>query len=484
MKQFLISLPFLFISFSLMAQQSGNSNRRAMGQILQNGEQAQKDSLIKAIIADGKKNTSDDDLVFYYNVLTNLKFKKEAVAIQKRAIKLYPKGLMARGKDIELYYQMKTLADKEKQYNTILKKFPIKDFPGDEIVYDYITSSLAEEFVKNGQNEKGLGYLDNMQERFWRAQSYIPVASMLLKQGDTAQALPLIQKSIEDAESFIKSDVQDNKAKFAAVGYPDYVQMYSAILLAQGKDEEAINTLEEAIEVAPDMAEEFYPVYAKALEKAGRNLEAFNCYSSLYKKGRFQYGETLKKLYLQLNSNRSSGFEDYVGSLRKDLEQNIHKRLVETVINKETPAFRLRNLEGEIVDSKSLLGKIVVLDFWATWCGPCINSFPGMQKAVTAYKDDPDVVFLFIDTWERDEDYEQNVKDFIAKNNYSFNVLFDDGKTDKDLAPQFGISGIPAKFVIDKTGKTRFFLTGSLPLEDYILMEVSQMIEFVRGEKG
>lgn len=483
MKLFLISLPFLFLSFSVLAQPSDNLNRKAIGEILQNGEQPQKDSLIKAIITDGKKNKSDRDLVFYYNILTNLKYGKEAAAVQKRAIRLYPKGLMARAKDMEQYYQMKSLADKKKQYDDILKKYPIENFPGDEIMYDYVTSSLAEDLVKDGQKEAGLAYLDNMREKFWRAQAYIPIATILVEQGDTASALPLIQQSIEDAESFIKSGVQDNKAKFAAVGYPDYVQMYAAILMTNGKDEEAINTLEEAIAVAPEMTEQFFPVYAKALKKVGRNLEAFNCYSALYKGGQFEYNDTLQNLYVKLNNDNISGFERYLGSLRKELEQNIQKHLVETVIDKETPSFKLRNMNGETVDSKSLLGKIVVLDFWATWCGPCIRSFPGMQKAVSKYKEDPDVVFLFIDTWERDEDYEKNVKDFIAKNNYTFNVLFDDGQMGEELAPQFGISGIPAKFVIDKNGKTRFFLTGSSPIADYILMEVSQMIEYVRNEK-
>jgi peroxiredoxin len=103
-----------------------------------------------------------------------------------------------------------------------------------------------------------------------------------------------------------------------------------------------------------------------------------------------------------------------------------------------------------------------------------------MQKAVTQFKDDPDVVFLFIDTWERDADYEQKVKDFIQTHNYTFNVLLDDNKTDDLISAKFGVKGIPAKFVIDKNGKTRFFLTGSSPYPDYILMELTQMIEWAR----
>ncbi|MCH5686071.1 hypothetical protein LWM68_18535 [Niabella sp. W65] len=78
----------------------------------------------------------------------------EAEAIQKRAIKLYPKGKIARSKEISRYYELETLKDKEKQYNAILKKFPVSRFPDDGIVYDYVTSALARDLMKEGKRSK------------------------------------------------------------------------------------------------------------------------------------------------------------------------------------------------------------------------------------------------------------------------------------------------------------------------------------------
>ena len=66
-----------------------------------------------------------------------------------------------------------------------------------------------------------------------------------------------------------------------------------------------------------------------------------------------------------------------------------------------------------------------MLDFWATWCGPCKASFPSLQKIYSKYKDNSDVVILALNTWENKtgKELEDLVKGFIADNKYTFCVL-------------------------------------------------------------
>src|SRR5690606_5039902 len=133
--------------------------------------------------------------------------------------------------------------------------------------------------------------------------------------------------------------------------------------------------------------------------------------------------------------------------------------LMKKALSQEAPEFELKDVDGNTVRLADLRGKVVVLDFWATWCGPCKASFPAMQKAVDKYADDPNVMFLFVHTWDRVNDPTKDAKDYVVSNNYSFEVLMDlrDVETrESAVAKAYGVRGIPTKVIIDPKGQIRF----------------------------
>ena len=119
------------------------------------------------------------------------------------------------------------------------------------------------------------------------------------------------------------------------------------------------------------------------------------------------------------------------------------------------PPFELVDLSGATVSLASLKGKVVLLDFWATWCGPCKAAMPAIQKIHDDYKG-KGVAVLGINTWENKEDA---AKQYIDKKGFTYPCLL---KGD-DLAKAYGMTGIPTLVVIGKDGKIVDIEVGMAP---------------------
>jgi len=164
---------------------------------------------------------------------------------------------------------------------------------------------------------------------------------------------------------------------------------------------------------------------------------------------------------------------------------SLHNRLLSEMIAVPAPNFTLKDLDGNVVSLKGLKGKVVVLDFWSTWCVPCKKSFPAMQLAVNTYKNDPSVKFLFIHTWETSKTPVEDVKKYIAQSGFNFQVLMDlkDGAGRNAAVEDYGVSAIPEKFIIDKAGNIVFKLTGFTGTDAAALQEISERITLAKNHK-
>lgn len=150
----------------------------------------------------------------------------------------------------------------------------------------------------------------------------------------------------------------------------------------------------------------------------------------------------------------------------------------------KVPGFVLTDSDGERFSSEVLEGKIVVLDFWATWCAPCLKSLPEMQKAELAYREDPKVVFLYVNTLEPSKRGVQFIKDFLAKKNIDLYFLVDSGNADptgRSLADIVGISGLPTSIILDDNGYIAFRSSGFRGNSQDILQEITPIIEKIKA---
>jgi thiol-disulfide isomerase/thioredoxin len=218
--------------------------------------------------------------------------------------------------------------------------------------------------------------------------------------------------------------------------------------------------------------DKFAPKESKAL------IESFvkdDCFSD-------QIKEALKKIYVA-EKGSDTGFDSYFAALNNTNTSKIDvKEVVKSLlVNIPAPAFTLQDVSGNTVSLESLKGKTVILDFWATWCGPCLASFPAMLKLKEKYAANSDVTIIFVNTWERNVkssgELKQRITDFLKAKKFDINPLLDEKGA---VVDDFGIQSIPTKVVIDKNGNIRYKISGAETDQNKLLEEMNIMIESVK----
>ncbi|RYG54263.1 MAG: TlpA family protein disulfide reductase, partial [Chitinophagaceae bacterium] len=191
--------------------------------------------------------------------------------------------------------------------------------------------------------------------------------------------------------------------------------------------------------------------------------------------------EQLKDYYAEAGWSDKT-YDQFLDSLQERVKENMKAEFRKTMLNTPAPNFTLKNLQGKEVSLSDYKGKPVILDLWATWCAPCIASFPAMQTLVDKH---PDVEFLFIAVQEGGGNVVKRLKNFIEKNNYNFHVLVDEpvskGAREYKIVHSYRPEGIPAKYFIDKNGMLQFTSNG-FETDAELINETELIIEIMNEE--
>lgn len=409
-------------------------------------------------------------------------------SLEKLILNKYPNGYLARQLEFDKLIEdpILTVNQYVSRINDFYNRFPqgyFKSLKNAEkfgfnplSFYDWSYLEISKKCINNKNYELAVHYVLQTDSLIKKLEAYSLVAQQLLDLSENSNALML-----------------SSEAHYILNNYKN--------LIADEKIETQVNHIYLKSLMATDSVNQAISLATKLYNEGDRTLFIIKYLIKSYK-DKLAYKEALyiiednvthnqyriidlitysefQQLYNKVGNSVS--YDLYYSNLLNKAKDNLIASLASQLMKRAAQDFSLYNLENKKVKLSDFKGKVVILDFWATWCGPCIRSFPAMESLVNKYKNDEDVQFLFINTAQKESDYKSIVSDFIKKNNYSFNVLFDEmNDWNKRIAKLYEVEALPTKIIIDRNGDIRFHSSGTLSSIDEIMNDLSTRIELIK----
>lgn len=230
----------------------------------------------------------------------------------------------------------------------------------------------------------------------------------------------------------------------------------------------------------------FHYKLAMALQQQGINDKKVKCFSESCDEFKaalqlvpefpaVHYSMGVSLAYLRQDVAARTEFETFLKQDRNN--PAIHRRAERYVERVElaratmAPPFSVTSLDGKHISMDSLTGKVVLIDFWATWCGPCREALPHIRQIAHKFEGQPLVVLSV--SLDKDE---SKWKDFVQKNGMTW-LQYRDGDFDGNLAKLFSVHAIPATFTIDADGVLEDQHVGDADIDGKLKKLVARAVE-------
>ena len=474
-----------------------------------NNSEVFKQNLQRVLNMDKQTPLTEIQLLRGYQVASSILRDAELChEFEQRLISRYPDGQLVREKaTIELHCNAQK-ENFEELLMDYLQKYPAEKYKNafqtqfmfqkaySEIFRIYVyTAAMKKDYSRLNKTYK-MAPTTNLWMYFWHL-IQIPYDRKDLTGGELFERAKMLRDEVmsrpREGQEQAYSPAEWKEMMYSQHLDPQFV--YAQILNDLGMTSEAMALTDTRARYYGAKDADFSTFRIAMLNKCGRATEIL----PIVKEGLRQNAASPEMLaWLEKEYNNDAGlkkqyntFADYSNSLKSgDHLEALKERVLSKLFDTPVKLFSIEKMQGGQLDMNSLKGKIIVIDFWATWCGPCKAAMPGMQMAVNKYKGDKGVQFLFVATMETDKNYKEKIKSFISEKGYDFQVCYDgiaaNGKNEKlysAYAAQFHSSGIPMKMIIDGNGHARWLSNGYFGSPTALVDELSFVIDYLKNEK-